>query len=344
MGDGQSGKNKKMKKKIRFGIIGCSRIADSSTIPAILESNYAEIEIIGSRNITKAKKFAKKIKCNKFGNYEDVLNDKNVDAVYISVPVGLHEKWSILAAKSKKHILCEKSATDSFESAKRMISESQKNKVRLMEGFMFRFHPSIRKVSELIEKKSIGKVFSFQSRYGFPSISKKDIRYQKNLGGGILNDAGCYPICASRILFKGEPKSVYCNLIKNKKYRIDEFANIFLEYNDGKVAEMNVGYGLFYQSIYEIWGTDGILDLSRAYNIPADMSATLKISGKKNRKIKINPVNHFKMMIDFFSKEILYENKEKFNFEKDLLNQSKVLEAARKSHREKRVVNISEIQ
>ena len=344
MVDGQSGKNKIMKKKIRFGIIGCSRIADSSTIPAILESNYAEIEIIGSRNIVKAKKFAKKFTCKKFGSYEDVLKDRNVDAVYISVPVGLHEKWTILAAKSKKHILCEKSSTDSFESAKKMISESQKNKVRLMEGFMFRFHPSIEKVSELIDKKTIGKVFSFQSRYGFPPISKKDIRYQKNLGGGILNDVGCYPICASRILFKEEPKSVYCNLIKNEKYKIDEFASILLEYNDGKVAEMNVGYGLFYQSIYEVWGTEGILNLSRSYNIPADMSASLKIHGKKNREIKIKPANHFKIMIDFFSKEILHKNKKKSNFEKDLLNQSKVLEAARKSHREKRIVNISEIK
>jgi len=115
-----------MKRKIRFGIIGCSRIADSSTIPAILESQYAEIEFIGSRTTTKAKKFAKKFGCKKFGDYKDVLNDDRVDAVYISVPVGLHEKWSIHAAKAGKHILCEKSSTNSYESAKRMVSESKK--------------------------------------------------------------------------------------------------------------------------------------------------------------------------------------------------------------------------
>ena len=332
-----------MKRKIRFGIIGCSRIAESSTIPAIVESKFAKLEFIGSRRTVKAKKFANKFDCKKYGSYEDVLNDNRVDAVYISVPIGLHEKWSIRTARAGKHILCEKSSTNSYESAKRMVLESKKNNVRIMEGFMFRFHPSIQKVSSLVNKNSIGKVFSFQSRYGFPAISKKDIRYQKKLGGGILNDVGCYPICASRILFHEEPKSVYCNLITDKKYKIDEFANIILEFKDGKIAEMNVGYGLFYQSIYEIWGSKGMLNLSRAYNIPADMSALLKINVERVIEMKIKPVNHFKLMIDSFSKEIQGKSKSNFNFEKDLLEQARVIEAARKSNREKRRINISEI-
>lgn len=332
-----------MKRKIRFGIIGCSRIANSSTIPAILESQYAELEFIGCRTTVKAKKFARKFNCKKSGNYEDVLNDSQVDAVYISVPIGLHEKWSIRAARAGKHILCEKSSTDSYESAKKMVSESKKNNVRIMEGFMFRFHPSIQKVSSLVNKKTIGKIFSFQSRYGFPSISRKDIRYQKKLGGGILNDVGCYPICASRILFNEEPKSVYCNLITDKKYKIDEFANILLAFKDGKVAEMNVGYGVFYQSIYEIWGSKGMLSLSRAYNIPSDMSASLKINAEKVIEMNVKPVNHFKLMIDNFSKEIQGVKKYSFNFEEDLLKQARVIEAARKSNIEKRRINISEI-
>lgn len=332
-----------MTRKIKFGIIGCSRISDSSTIPAILESPYAELEFVGSRSISKAKKFAVKFGCKKYGKYEDVLKDDKVDAVYISVPIALHEKWSILAARSGKHILCEKSSTDSYESAKRMISESKRNNVRLMEGFMFRFHPSIQKVSELIKKKKIGNVFSFQSRYGFPAISKNDIRYKKDLGGGVLNDAGCYPICASRIIFNEEPKTVNCNLIFDKKYKIDKFVSIFLTFNDGKVAEMNVGYGMFYQSIYEIWGSKGILSLSRAYNIPSNMSASLKINSEKNIEMNIKPVNHFKLMIDAFSKEILGIHKSKSNFEEDLLKQARIMEASRRSSKEKRIVKISEI-
>jgi len=342
MVDGPVGNSPIMEKKIKFGIIGCSEIANSSTIPAILESRYAKLEFIGSRTNSKAKKFARKFECEKYGTYEDVLNDNQVDAVYISVPIGLHEKWSIRAAKAGKHILCEKSISDSFKSAKKMVSESKKYNVRIMEGFMFRFHPSIKKVSNLLNKKTIGEVFSFQSRYGFPSISKKNIRYQKKIGGGILNDAGCYPICASRILFNEEPESVYCKLNINKKYNIDEFADISLSFKSGKISKMNLGYGLFYQSIYEIWGSKGILNLSKAYNIPPDMSASLKINTKKVTEIKIKPANHFKLMINNFAKEIK-NKKNQINFEKDIINQAKVMEAARISNKEKRSVKISEI-
>ncbi len=343
MVDGPVGNSIIMQKKIKFGIIGCSQIANSSTIPAILESEYAELEFIGSRTNAKARKFATKFACKKYGKYEDVLKDKQVDAVYISVPIGLHKKWSIRAAKAGKHILCEKSLSNSFKSVKKMVLESKKHNVRIMEGFMFRFHPSIKKVSDVINKKTIGEVFLFQSRYGFPSISKKNIRYQKKLGGGILNDAGCYPICASRILFNEEPESVYCKLNINKKYNVDEFATILLSFKTGKVSEMNLGYGLFYQSIYEIWGSKGMLNLSRAYNIPPDMSASLKINTKKSTEIKIKPTNHFKLMINSFSKEI--QNKMiKFDFEKDIINQAKIMEAARISNKEKRTVKISEIK
>jgi len=206
-----------MTKKIKLGVIGCSRIAKNSTIPAIIKSPYAELEIVGSRSEKKAKDYAREFNCKKFGSYETVLNDEEVDAIYISTPVGLHEEWVIKSAKVGKHIICEKSSTDSYQSALTMIDECRKNKVRLMEGFMFRFHPSHSKVLEIIKKGKLGNTFAFYSRYGFPPVPKDDIRFQKDLGGGALNDAGCYPICASRILFDKEPISISCELVMDKK-------------------------------------------------------------------------------------------------------------------------------
>ncbi|MBI3254853.1 MAG: Gfo/Idh/MocA family oxidoreductase, partial [Nitrosarchaeum sp.] len=94
------------KTKIRFGIIGCSKIANKSTIPAILNSDFAQLEMIGSRSIDTAKTFAKKFDCKKFGSYEEVIQCKDIDAVYISLPIALHEEWTIKAAKAGKDILC----------------------------------------------------------------------------------------------------------------------------------------------------------------------------------------------------------------------------------------------
>lgn len=333
-----------MVEKIRFGIIGCSRIAESSTIPAILNSKQAELVHIGSRKVDKAKIFAKKFDCVKYGSYEEVLEDKDVDAVYISLPIGMHEEWTIKAANFGKHILCEKSSTTSVSSAKKMIQRSKENKVRLMEGFMFRFHPSHNKVQDLIKQGYLGELFAFDARYGFPSIPKSDIRYDKELGGGVLNDAGCYPICASRIIFNNEPENVFCNLQIDKESQVDEKASLLLKYPNDRYASISVGYGLYYQSVYTVWGTNGFLSLSRSYNIPNDMQAVLKVqTDSLTDEIKIESTDHFVLMIESFCKEINNEGSSKFNFEDDLLQQTAVMEAARISNLEKRAVELSEL-
>jgi len=330
-----------LQKKIKFGIIGCSRIGESSTIPAIRESKFSEIHMIGSRSEKKAKDFAKKFDCKLYGNYDDILENRKVQAVYISLPVGLHKEWSIKAAKAGKHILCEKSSATSFIDAKRMVEQAKKNNVRLMEGFMFRFHPSHSKVHELIKKGYIGKLFTFYGNYGFPPIDHNDIRFKKNLGGGVLNDAGCYLICASRIIFNKEPIGVLCNSIIDQKSGVDTKTTIFLKFNEKQFAHMATGYGLFYQSEYSIWGNEGWLRLSRAYNIPSNMKASIIIESNKIKKnILIPPNNHFKLMIDNFSQELLGKKLCKFNFEEDLLKQAKVMDAARKSQKEPRFIKI----
>ncbi|MDC3254695.1 Gfo/Idh/MocA family oxidoreductase [Nitrosopumilus sp.] len=331
--------------KIKIGIIGCSTIAKNSTIPAILNSNNVELEQIGSRSNDKAFEFSKIFNCEQYGNYDDVINNKNIDCVYISTPVGNHEEWVLKAAEAGKHVLCEKSSTISFDSAKKMVKICKENNVRLMEGFMFRFHPSHKKVKKCINDKVIGKIFLFSSKYGFPPISKDNIRYDKFLGGGILNDAGCYPINASRMLFESEPKGVFCNLTIDKETQVDTKATFFMDFDGGIQSQSSVGYDLGYQSNYRLWGSDGSLNLSRSYNIPPDMPAKLNIkSSSTEEEILIEPVNHFKLMIESFCDEIIKSNSCNYNFEEDLLNQAKVMEACRVSNNEKRYVEIKEIK
>lgn len=333
-----------MENNIRIGIIGCSTIAKNSTIPAIIKSNNCEIGFIGSRSVNKAEEWARIYDCEKFGTYNDVLNDEKVDAVYISTPVGNHEEWAIKSAKTGKHILCEKSSTYSFDSAKKMIQCCEENNVRIMEGFMYRFHPSHTKVLEYVNKGTIGKLFSFSGRYGFPPISKDNIRYEKTLGGGILNDAGCYPIHASRMLYQAEPLGIMCDLLVDKEKDVDTKATIFMNFENERNSQCVVGYDLFYQSTYNLWGSKGFLSLTRAYNVPPDMHVSLDInSNKKNETISIQTADHFQIMIDSFCNELKNPKSSTYNFEEDLINQAKVMEAARISNHEKRYVKINEI-
>jgi len=336
---------------IKIGIIGCSRIAKRSVIPAIIKSKYAEIEIIGSRTENKAKEFSKEFNCKKFGTYEDIIKDKSVDMVYISTPIGTHEEWAIKAASEGKHVYCEKSSTTSFESAKKILNTVKQNNVRIMEGFMFKFHTQHQKVRELITDNKIGEIICFNGIFGFPKFPEDDIRYDKNLGGGFLNDAGCYPICASRMIFEDEPIGVSANLSIDQKTGVDVKGISLMTFKNEKMASIVYGNGMYYQSKYNIWGTDGIIDLERAYSLPSDFETNLKIQysksndwkSKKNENFKINPNDHFLEMIDNFCLEVSNQKKSSFNFEKDLENQAKVMEAHRISSEKKKMIFLDEI-
>ena len=101
--------------------------------------------------------------------------------VYISTPIGTHEEWAIKAASEGKHVYCEKSSTTSFESAKKILNIVKQNNVRIMEGFMFKFHSQHQKVRELITNNKIGEMICFNGIFGFPKFPEEDIRYNKNI-------------------------------------------------------------------------------------------------------------------------------------------------------------------
>ena len=336
---------------LKFGIIGCSRIAKRSVIPAILNSEFSDIEMIGSRTEEKAKEFSREFNCEKFGTYDEIIMDENVDAVYISTPIGTHEEWAIKAAESGKHVYCEKSSTVSYQSAKKMTDVCKKNNVRILEGFMFRYHPQHKKVNELIKNNRIGKPITFNGKFGFPKFPDGDIRYDKELGGGFLNDSGCYPICASRMIFGDEPIGVSCSLTIDEKTGVDVRGTSYMIFRDEKTASLTYGNGSYYQSEYEIWGTEGTISLDRAYSVPPEFQTNVRLTfdvkpswdGKKQEKFEIQKSNHFLEMINVFCHEIKLKEDSRMDFEIELENQAKVMEAHRISSQEKRFVNIDEI-
>ena len=326
---------------LKFGIIGCSRIAKRSVIPAIIKSEFAELEIIGSRSTDKAKEFAKEFDCKKFGTYEDVISDNSVDVVYISTPIDTHAEWSNKATAAEKHVYVEKSSTNDLKNAEKMVESAKENNVRLMEGFMFRFHPQHQKVKELIKEGKIGEVKSFNGIFGFPAFPEGDIRYDS----GFLMDSGCYPICASRMIFDEEPLGVFCKqkMIPWKKkpeHSVDVGGSAILFYENGKTATITYSNGSYYQAKYEVWGTDGVISLDRAYSVPSDFTTKVTLQyntennwdGRQNEIFEIEPKDHFLEMLDTFCMEITGTKKAPFDFEQEILNQAKTIEATVRSN------------
>ena len=167
--------------------------------------------------------------------------------------------------------------------------------------------------------------------------------FKIKLGGGVLNDAGCYPVCASRILFESEPIGVLSKLFFKKNIDVDLKFSGMLVYSNNRISSMHVGYGLFFQSMYEIWGEHGKISTNRAYNIPPNEKPIVSKFKKIEKKIYINPADHFQLMIDSFSQEILGKKQSIYNFEEDLLKQAKVMDALRISNKEQRYVKLDEL-
>lgn len=319
-----------MSSKVTFGIIGCSEIAKKSAIPALKNSKRLRLQIIGSRDNLKAEKFSSEFSIPKFGSYDEVLENNEINAVYISLPISLHEKWAIKAAKAGKHILCEKSSTMSKTSAKKMLKECKKNDVRIMENFVFKFHPQHKKILEMIRRNTIGNVNSFHGKYGFNLQATKNFRWSKKLGGGSLNDIGCYLVAASQLVFKNMPLTVLSDLKINKNSKIDESGHVIITYPKNKTANFSFGYKNYFQSMYEIWGEKGIIRTERAFNVKNNMSVSIKLQqNDKIKSIKIKAVNQFQLAMEGFANEI--QSKKKQKFEEDLLEQALIMDAIRES-------------
>lgn len=319
-----------MDRKIRFGVLGCSTIAEKSMIPAIKNSINAQLQMIGSRSDKKASTFSKKFSCKLHGDYDEVLENDQIDAVYISLPPNLHEKWIIKAAKFGKHIICEKPIALSIKSAEKIIKESKKNNIRIVENFAFRYHPQQTKVTEIIKNNSIGKASLFYGNYSFNlNVPQKNFRLNKELGGGVLNDVAGYLICASRLVFNENPISVFCDLEYEKD--IDVSGNIYMKYHK-KTAICSFSYKNYFQSFYKIFGKNGVVKVERPFNIRNNMKGKITIeSENKMEKIIVKADNKFQRLTEIFCNEINNSNLKKINFEKELIDQAKIIDAARKS-------------
>lgn len=317
--------------KIRYGMIGCSNFLRRRIIDAVSKSTNSEIISLASRDINKAKEWSKEFDISYFDSYESILERKDIDAVYISLPIGLHKDLVIKATKAKKHVLCEKALAENYASVKTMVDACIHNNVHLYENHTIDNHTQHEKVRSMIKNGKIGKIFSFKSSFGFPAPKEGDIRYDKNLGGGILNDVGTYPLLISRLLFEEEPISVFCKLNLDKKTGVDMSGVAILEFPNKKRSLIDFGYDKLYQNNYSIWGSKGLIKVNRAYSINEDVYPNIDYieeSSNEITKIRVPPMNQYAESFNKFSSNILN------NITRDytgILNQARAMEALRMS-------------
>ena len=203
-----------MDKTIGWGIIGIGRIgfefAESMRfVPG------TKVAAVGSRSLERAKTLTDKYGGKPYGTYEEMIQDPDVDMVYVATPHPVHEENVIMSANAGKGVLCEKPFTVTYASAQRMIEAAKKNNVFLMEGLWARFFPIWQKAFELVDSGAIGEIRVIESAmsWGHQAVMPGNRLYAPELGGGSILDAGAYPLSAAFSIMKGklpvEVKGVY---------------------------------------------------------------------------------------------------------------------------------------
>jgi dTDP-3,4-didehydro-2,6-dideoxy-alpha-D-glucose 3-reductase len=334
---------------VNLGILGCSNVARKNSIPAFLQLKNADVKWIASRDKEKAKEWAREFSIPSFGTYDELVNSSEIDAVYISLPTGLHEEWAIKAANVGKHVICEKSLAHSYEAVLRMVSACKKNKVVLFENFMCAYHPQHDKIKQTIKDGKIGESVAFSGYFGFPPLNKDKFIYNKKLGGGSLNEVGTYPVFMSGFIFDEAPLAVTCFLEVDKINGVDIRGSAFIEFAKRKIGFASFGFDNVYQNNYSIWGNKGLLKVERAYSIPEDLKPNIILLKNENLKesielLNVPPKNQFASIFDDFCETIINRNDAKRNIKyEEIILQARTMEALRLSAKENRKVFLNEV-
>ena len=328
---------------VQFGILACSSVARRRFVPALKLAHGAQLARIGSRDTAKAELFAKEFGCPKFGSYEDLLADPEINAVYISTPPTLHADWVHKAAAAQKHILCEKPAFGSGEEARKAVSACRVAGVRLFEGYAFKFHPQHARVSSLVAEGRIGTPRFFQAEFTYPRPPANDMRLKPELAGGVFHDSAGYPVTAALMHIPSAPVSVSCEQSRDAASGVDDSVAITLRFAGGETAQLYAAFGVNYRSRYAVTGTSGRIELERAFAVAPEAKAVVNVeTNSGTEKISLEPADQFRLMIKDFCATITGAAAND-NFEKDLLRLQSVMDAAARSLRERRAIDIENL-
>ncbi len=311
--------------KIRIGVLGCASIARRSVIPAILNlSDYFVLTDIASRTQEKADEFGKIFGINAIKGYEKLLNIKEIDAIYMPLPTGLHEEWVTKCLNAGKHVLVEKSLAVDFQSAIRLVDLAKSKKLLLMENFMFRYHRQHNETWNNLNNKQIGDIRLFRSQFGFPPLDRNNFRYDKSLGGGALLDAAAYVVRASQWFLGSVQEVLDATLYIDSEKDVDIYGNATLRNSQGIVSQLSFGFDNYYRCNYEFWGSSGMIYADKAFTPKPNESPNIFVEcPNSQQKIAVSPDNHFENILKEFSNSIVNDNKNQHW--QDILDQSKTL-------------------
>lgn len=315
-------------KKLRWGVLSTAKIGREQVIPAINASQYGEVTAIASRDQDRAVETAESLDIGKvYGDYDTLLADPDIDAIYNPLPNHLHIPYSIKALTAGKHVLCEKPIGTNAAEVNSLIAHAQKYpRLKIMEAFMYRFHPQWQQVITLIRNDSIGQIRHIHSHFSYNNRDNDNIRNFQAMGGGGLLDIGCYCISLARFLYSEEPLKVISQITPYAGYEVDCFATGILEFADGS-STFNATTKSEDAQYVQIHGEQGFIQIPRPFNPKSNEPTQIIITRNKEIEILVQPPsNQYSAMCDAFAQSILLDHNVPTPLN-DALANSKVIDA-----------------
>jgi predicted dehydrogenase len=300
--------------QLRWGIIGCARIARRALISGIKASKSGSLHALASRDLATATDWAKTYGAPKaFGSYRELLDDPEIQAVYIPLPNELHKPWVMRAADLGKHILCEKPLALDAREAAAMVEYCRERGVMLMEAFMWRHQPRTFGLRTLISGGAIGELRLVRSSFSFP-ITLDDWRLDSARGGGALWDVGCYGVNTARFFAGSEP--TLCRAIAHfGDTGVDLTLTALLEFAGGILATIDCSFEQPFRCGYELVGTRGVVDVPDAYLPPSSGKPAARLrtiasasdadaAADHVQALEFEAFNQYAAMVDAFAQSV----------------------------------------
>jgi len=256
--------------RLRIGILSTAKIAGSFMLGAKQEPSV-EVVAVASRERGRAEAFARSHGIARAVSYDELLADREVDAIYNPLPNSLHAEWSIAALRAGKHVLCEKPLATSEAEAEAMFAAADAHGVVLVEAFPYMFQPQTLEIERLIRGGAIGELRLMFGTFGFTIDDPANIRLDPALGGGALMDAGCYPVSFVRQVFGVRPARV--TAIARFAHGVDQTLAATLEHPGGGIAQISCSFATAVHRRAIIAGSTGVLAPSFRIKRSADWHA-----------------------------------------------------------------------
>jgi xylose dehydrogenase (NAD/NADP) len=285
---------------VKWGILSTAHI-NAKFLAGARQSEDAEVLAVASRSEQTAREYAGEHGIERaYGGYEPLLDDPEIDAVYISLPNSLHLPWTRRALQAGKHVLCEKPLGRRGADVEAIFDLAESQRRLLMEGFMYRHNPQTVRLMELIGSGAIGSMRLVRAAFSFRLTDASDVRLSSELEGGALMDVGCYCVNAARLLC-GEPEAVGGHEVRGGDGVDVAFAGS-MRFPDQRLAHFDAGFTLTARDELEVVGDEASLFLDDPWHCAAPV-IELRREGDVER-IEIEPADSYMLEAADFSRAV----------------------------------------